>query len=175
MIPHLGGSYRIEPARGPDDRRSFGALLDELLRWDVAMSRANGLDVDTMLHLHHEHTTEDLLAEFAPPLGRLLLASDEVGAFGCCALRPLDSQVGEVKSLYVRPSHRGRGAASALMRSLVAEARMIGYRTLRLTTARFMSDAHRVYEAIGFRRIGPYYEVPAALRDADYYMELALR
>jgi hypothetical protein len=38
-----------------------------------------------------------------------------------------------------------------------------------------MTDAHRLYDAVGFKRIGPYYEVPPALVGADIYMELPLR
>jgi hypothetical protein len=61
------------------------------------------------------------------------------------------------------------------MRALIAEGMTIGYRALRLTSAAFMTDAHRVYDAMGFKRIGPYYEVPPALVGADIYMELPLR
>ena len=172
----MNTTFEITPARGPDDVRSFGVLLEELTRWDIEMSRASGLDVDALLQFHHEHSLEDFVAELEPPAGRLLLAKDETGAFGCAALRALTSEIGEVKSLYVRPSYRGRGAASALMRALIAEGMTIGYRALRLTSAAFMTDAHRVYDAMGVqadravlrgaaraRRRGHLHGAPAAL------------
>src|SRR6202521_2066257 len=66
-----------------------------------------------------------LPGNYAPPHGRLLLATVNGQPAGCVALRPFDQTRGEVKRLYVRSRFRGSGLGKALMRALVADARAI--------------------------------------------------
>jgi GNAT superfamily N-acetyltransferase len=100
-----------------------------------------------------------LPGKYAPPRGRLFLAGDPPVA--CIALRPLDEpMVGEVKRLYVRPSARGTGFGRALVETVLAHAREIGYRELRLDTATWMGDAMRLYKRLGFTECSPYYHSP---------------
>jgi ribosomal protein S18 acetylase RimI-like enzyme len=54
--------------------------------------------------------------------------------------------------MYVRPRGRGHGAGRALLTHLLAEARALGYGTVRLETAIFMTEAQRLYESMGFRQ-----------------------
>jgi GNAT superfamily N-acetyltransferase len=97
---------------------------------------------------------------YAPPRGRLLLALAGGAAAGCVALRPLDAGVCEMKRLFVRPGFRGQGIGKLLAEQIVAEARAIGCRTMRLDTLDQMQTAIRLYEALGFARCAPYYETP---------------
>ncbi len=100
-----------------------------------------------------------LPGKYAPPRGRLLLASEPPVA--CIALRPLDEPgVGEVKRLYVRSAARGTGLGRALVQAILDQARDIGYRELRLDTAHWMGDALRLYARMGFRECPPYYHNP---------------
>ena len=121
---------------------------------------------------------------YAPPSGRLILAGAPDQAFGCIALRPLvaegccgDAKVsaangaGEVKRLYVQPGNRGGGWGSKLADALIAEARAIGYRELKLDTLEWMSDARKLYAKLGFRECDPYYDNPLA---GAVYMALVL-
>jgi GNAT superfamily N-acetyltransferase len=106
-----------------------------------------------------EEELRTLPGKYAPPRGRLFLAGDPPVA--CIALRPLDEpMVGEVKRLYVRPSARGTGLGRALVETVLAHAREIGYRELRLDTATWMSDAVRLYSRLGFEECSPYYHNP---------------
>ena len=102
---------------------------------------------------------------YTPPRGRLLLALEADDAVGCVALRPLGDDVCEMKRLYLRPTQRGHGGGRMLAERILAEARAIGYRTMRLDTLPMMKDAIALYERLGFRRIDPYYAnpVPGAL------------
>lgn len=91
---------------------------------------------------------------------------------GCVALHPLEAGVCEMKRLYVRPNYRGHGIGRALLNTVLAEARAIGYQRMRLDTVEpVMQDAVRMYRAYGFREIQPYRKnpIPGAL-----YMEIEL-
>ncbi|HKW24987.1 MAG TPA: GNAT family N-acetyltransferase [Terriglobales bacterium] len=110
--------------------------------------------------------------DYAPPQGRLLLARTGGELAGCVALHPIEAGVCEMKRLYVRPNYRGQGIGRALLNTVLAEARAIGYQRMRLDTVEpVMQDAVRMYRAYGFREIPPYRKnpIPGAL-----YMEIEL-
>ena len=111
-----------------------------------------------------------LPGSYAPPGGRLLLALQESTknsgeAIGCIALRRLEPDVCEVKRLYVRPTFRGSGAGRELVRTLIADARSIGYKRMLLDTLPSMTEAHKLYRTLGFREIPAYQKdpIPGAL------------
>jgi ribosomal protein S18 acetylase RimI-like enzyme len=113
-----------------------------------------------------------LPGDYAPPDGRLLLAEFAGQVAGCGALHRLDAGNCEIKRLYLRPQFRGHRIGRLLTERLIAEARAIGYRAMRLDTiADKMADAVALYKRLGFREIAPYREnpIPSAL-----YMELTL-
>lgn len=114
----------------------------------------------------------DLPGDYTPPSGRLLLAAYDGKSAGCVALHKLEDGICEMKRLYLRPQFRGSGLGRALADRIIAEARQIGYRQMRLDTVESaMKDAVAMYRKIGFREIPPYCAnpMPTAL-----YMELLL-
>ena len=104
--------------------------------------------------------------------GRNPAADEEGDAIACIALRPLDSSVCEMKRMYVKPAYRNWGLGRALAERLIAEARVIGYHTMRLDTLHTMVPANRLYESLGFRDMPAYCYNP--LPEARY-MTLALQ
>ncbi len=114
---------------------------------------------------------------YAPPGGRLLLAIEESAevpreAIGCAALRKWEPDACEMKRLYVRPAFRGKGAGRELVRSLIADARSIGYKKMLLDTLPSMKESHKLYRTLGFHEISAYQKnpIPEAL-----FFELTLR
>ena len=167
---------KLRRAETPADVAVARELFVEYARWLAVDLCFQGFD--------NELAT--LPGAYAPPRGRLLLAGAAPDAFGCIALRPLDPQgaccakaatspvgadIGEVKRLYVQPAHRGGGWGRRLAEALIAEARAIGYRELKLDTLDWMEGARELYAKLGFRECPAYYENPLA---GAVYMALAL-
>src|SRR5437016_13671437 len=103
-----------------------------------------------------EQELVSLPGAYAPPRGRLLLATDSGALAGCVALRPLDDSTCEMKRLYVRPEFRGPRAGRRLAGRVVADARSIGYARMRLDTLPAMPEAIAPYRAPGLVRNPPY-------------------
>ncbi len=81
---------------------------------------------------------------------------DEIA--GCGALKRLDAERGEIKSMRVADAFLGRGIGRAILEHLIAEARARGMGSLWLetgSTAAFI-PALRLYESAGFSRCGPF-------------------
>ncbi len=113
----------------------------------------------------------ELPGAYAPPSGRLFLATDGAQDVGCIALRPLADGVCEMKRLYVRPTARGARLGRRLAETVIGEARAIGYTRMRLDTLPSMKEAFALYQTLGFREIAPYYENPIV---GTRFMELDL-
>lgn len=79
----------------------------------------------------------------------------------------------EIKRMFVRPASRGQGVGRMLLEALIAEARQIGYSTIRLDSTRFMKAAHSLYRSAGFQEIGPYQEseIPPEFHQHWVFME----
>lgn len=77
---------------------------------------------------------------------------------GCGALKQLDPQHGEVKSMRTPAAARRRGAGRALLAHVIGVARVRGYRRLSLETGSMaaFAPAQRLYESFGFTRCGPF-------------------
>jgi GNAT superfamily N-acetyltransferase len=149
-------------------------LFQEYLHWVCpAIQHEFGVSFDADAVL--EHDLADLHV-FLPSTGRLLLAYDDAAVAGCACVRTIGSQIAEIKRMYVRPAHRRRGIGQALVEAAIQEMRAAGYSTLRLDSARFMTDAHALYRSAGFREIAPYSEseVPEEFRVHWIFMERSL-
>jgi GNAT superfamily N-acetyltransferase len=113
---------------------------------------------------------------FMQPKGCLLLGYVDDQPMGIACLKPLTDSIGEVKRMFVRPEARNRGLGRALLDRLLEEARQIGYKRVRLDSARFMTEAHQLYRKSGFREIEAYEgsEIPKEFQNHWIFMEMEL-
>ena len=127
-----------------------------------------------------EKELAELPGEYAPWTGMLLLGLVDDQPAGCVALRRIasedagelhgNSDVCEMKRLYVRPEFRGCGLGRELVNAILASAAAIGYRKMRLDTVPSeMAKAVELYRQLGFKEIAPYRKNPVA---GAKYMEL---
>jgi GNAT superfamily N-acetyltransferase len=75
---------------------------------------------------------------------------------GCGGIRLFGTEYGEVKRMYVRPPFRRLGFGKLLLDHLANHARAQGVGLLRLETGIHQAAAIRLYERMGFQRIGPF-------------------
>ena len=114
----------------------------------------------------------NLPGKYAEPDGRLLLILVDGKIAGCIALRKLEESICEMKRLYLRDEFRGFGLGNKLIERLIEEARLIGYKEMRLDTLPDkMAKAVKLYETYGFRPIPAYYHNPYS---ETLFMELVL-
>jgi len=77
---------------------------------------------------------------------------------GCGALKELDSEHAEIKSMRTSSRHLKKGVASHLLNHILEEAKRRGYRRLSLETGSMeaFEPARRLYANFGFTYCGPF-------------------
>lgn len=120
---------------------------------------------------HYGNEVLDLKEKYGLPYGRLYLAYWGDRAAGCVALKQTDNIYCEIKRLYVRPGYRGKGVGRILIDQVINDAKLIGYKHVRLDTFPFMDSAIRIYRQYGFYDIERYNDNPAF---TAVYMQLDL-
>lgn len=117
------------------------------------------------LHLAEMHTWSPPCKVHAMPVERLRQSDvtfwsawmgDSLA--GCGALKHLDRDHGEIKSMRAHPDWRGKGVGKAILLHLLDQARARGYARVSLETGRpepFL-PARRLYESHGFAECPPF-------------------
>jgi GNAT superfamily N-acetyltransferase len=118
-------------------------------------------------------STINALLSLEPPKGFINIVEEGSAIVGMAVIKTIELGIGEVKRMFIRPDYRGKGYGKELMGTLVTKARELGYITLRLETADFMSAALKIYQSAGFIERGPYPggEVPEWYQPYCIFME----
>ena len=85
---------------------------------------------------------------------------------GCGAIKEYEPGVMEVKRMFVPPSARGKGLATAILKELEVWAAELGYEKCILETGDIMPDAIALYKKNGYRSIpnyGQYVDVASSV------------
>ena len=114
---------------------------------------------------------DNLPGRFAGPQGSILLAGYNGQSAGCVALGKLSDNICEMERLFVRPRYQRKGIGTALCKTLMKQAIKTGYAKMRLATA--LEPPMVLYNSLGFKKIAPYRDTPAELKDV-VFMELKL-
>jgi len=92
---------------------------------------------------------------------RYLVGVVDGRAVACGAIQTLDGDSAEIKRMYVRPAHRGRGLSRQLLAALEELALRSGRTVLRLETATYLPTAIGLYTSSGYAEIPVYGEYVA--------------
>lgn len=169
---------RVDLAR---DRDALLAVNVAYLEWLAHnIQRDFGLDMPAALGVSipdYVAASLDKLCAESPPVGAFYLVRREGEVIGMGGLRRLDDAACEMKRVFVLPTARGSGLGAAIVNRLIADGTTFGYRTMMLDSAPFMTSAHRLYEAVGFRDRGRYpgVEAPEPLLHHWRFMERELQ
>jgi len=161
----------VSQAESPSQIAAVEELLREYTTWAFTLE-AGSEHAPAFQGLDRELAT--LPGIYAPPKGRLLLATVDGRPAGCVCLKGNDAVTCEVKRLYVRPGFRGMKIGEQLIANLLEEARGEGYRRVVLDSHHSMKAAHARYEAAGFRRVSPPDDVPDRIKAIAIFMECEL-
>ena len=162
------------------DREVLTEFNTEYLEWlDTNIQRDFGMCLSELLGQPIPDYVAGSFAQLcaaSPPAGAFYLVHREGRAVGMGGVRRTSDGAAEMKRVFVHPDQRGSGLGAIIVRRLIADAEAFGYRSMRLDSGPFMTSAHRVYEAEGFRDCPRYdgAEVPGELHDNWRFMERSL-
>jgi len=159
-------NFSLEPI-DRDDPRVLDLYADFVREADgplVYDRKEAGIDLD-------EEIAKGPPTDLAPPNGVFLLALADGEPAGLGGVRYLNTDVAEVKSMYVAPAYRGTGLGRRILARLDEIALEHGCRAVRLDTSDYLAPAVGLYRSAGYREVPAYNENPKA----DLWFERALR
>ena len=134
---------------------------------DIAVDDPRADDVRALLARHlafaHEHSPpEDVhaldLSGLLDPTVTFFSARRGPDLVGIGALKELDDEHGELKSMHTAAAERGQGVGRAIVDHVLRVARVRGYRRVSLETGTMeaFAPARSLYAGVGFTPCGPF-------------------
>lgn len=163
---------KIVQADTADELAHAGALFREYFGWWAQTHPEDFAEAETFGDWEGEIAA--LPGVYAPPSGRLLMAVIDHQPAGCIGLKRVDALTCEIKRFFVRPGFRGLQIGWQLARTVVAEARLAGYRRIVLDTHVSLKKAQSLYASLGFRVVDAPADFPEDQKADIIFMELAL-
>jgi GNAT superfamily N-acetyltransferase len=133
--------FQIRPATN-DDGSAVRELIFQILREFNLPPDPDKTDADL----------DDLECAYFKPGGRFDVLVDSTGQIiGTVGLHRIDRQTIELRKMYLKSSHRGKGLGAKLLDHALAEARLLGCKRMTLETASQLTTAIGMYTRAGFR------------------------
>ncbi len=166
----------IYQTQGKEDLESVRELFFEFLTWAIEKSKElynEDIDINKMVNNSMSEIDKGV---FSPPHGCLMLAKEREQVAGIACIKKIRDGVCEIKRIYVRPGYRGKKIGQKLLDQLIQSAKEIGYSKILLDSARFMKEAHSLYQSAGFKEVEIYSETEMTENFQEHmvYMELEL-
>jgi GNAT superfamily N-acetyltransferase len=152
----------IRALRPGDDATAFRTLNEE---WITRHFVLEPKDIET---LNHPGTA------ILDKGGQILIVYADDAPVGCVALIPMRDRVYELSKMAVTPAMRGRGLGRKLIEHTIAQARVMGAKSLFLGSNSKLPAAVTLYESVGFRHVDPATLPEMHYARADVFMELPL-
>lgn len=134
---------------------------------DIRLDDLFGSEIRALLRAHLEHmkTLSPIESVHALDLDALMkpdvtfwTAWESGDLLGCGALKELEAQHGEIKSMRTATKHLRKGVAKQMVTHILAESRRRSYKRISLETgsAEAFLPARRLYETFGFTYCAPF-------------------
>jgi len=134
---------------------------------EIRLDDLTGTEIAELLKEHLENMAQNSPAESMHALNLEELRKPEITFWtvwtgtelmGCGALKELDPEHGEIKSMRTVAAHRRKGVASRLLEHILNEAKRRSYKRVSLETGSMdaFAPAHRLYVSYGFKLCGPF-------------------
>lgn len=129
------------------DAAAVREILFEVLAEYALMAEHQGVDADL----------DDIEGNYMGRGGLFDVVQDEKsgGIVGMVGLFPREPGVAELRKMYLRKSHRGKGLGRKLLDRVLAEGRRRGFRRIELETSSKLVEAIALYQKYGFRPFTP--------------------
>lgn len=135
--------------------------------FDIRSGDLDNVDLRQLLSAHLDHAATHSPRESIHALNIEELRATDVTLWtiwngetlqGCGALRELDTNHGEIKSMHTLSDHRRKGVAAHLLAHILGEAKRRSYRRVSLETGSMdgFAPARGLYERFGFRVCAPF-------------------
>ncbi|UFT98325.1 GNAT family N-acetyltransferase [Radiobacillus kanasensis] len=134
---------------------------------EIVVDDLKGPEVAQLIFDHLQNMTEHSppesihaldLGELRKPEITFWSAWDGKDLMGCGAIKELNPQHGEIKSMRTSPSHLRKGVARKLLQHIIDESKKRGYERLSLETGsmKAFQPARKLYESFGFEYCEPF-------------------
>ena len=145
-----------------DDATAFRTLNEE---WITRYFTLEAKDIETLGDPQHTILLKG---------GHIFMLYADAEPAGCVALIPMSKGVYELSKMAIAPHLRGQGLGRRLLLHAIAQARIMGVKSLFLGSSTKLADAVHLYESIGFRHVPPESLPPTPYSRADVFMEMPL-
>ena len=100
-----------------------------------------------------ESDLENFAAVYLQPGSKFFVIRDGLEIIGTVGLARISDDVVKIRKMYVKSRLQGKGHGLKLLRAVVHEAKLLGYKVIRLETSHAMLSAIRLYKNFGFLAI----------------------